>query len=121
MRRTPIKPKRDKPRRNEGRVTHGRVKEKYSPIPNAQERRHEERLALLPCVGCGGVATCCHHLLSDCEGKRWRRDHRFQLPLCDSCHTGPQGVHGIGSESKWAEGKGIDVSALAVALWEESQ
>lgn len=81
---------------------HGRIKPKYNPNPDTIERYHEERLKKMPCFGgCGRMATCAHHTLLSFPGKRWRRDHRCQLPLCQSCHQGPTGIHGIGSEKLW--------------------
>ena len=35
--------------------------------------------------------------------KRFRRNHRYQLPVCNDCHAGPDGIHGIGSEATWLE------------------
>jgi hypothetical protein len=83
------------------RPNHGRIKPKYNPQPNAEERRHEERLLELPCVGCGRWGVECHHTMLDFPGKRHRRDHRFQVPVCPDCHRGPKGIHGIGNEAKW--------------------
>lgn len=100
--------------------SHGRMKPKYNPQPNAEEKRHEDRIRQLPCIGCGGHCTELHHLMQPCEGKRWRRDHRFQLPLCSACHRGATGIHGMGSEAGWAEAVGVDVVAIAPRLWMES-
>jgi hypothetical protein len=58
-------------------------------------------------------------LLQDCAGKRWRRDHRFVVPLCEKAHVGKGGVHDIG-ERQWCEVNGIDLPALAVRLERES-
>jgi hypothetical protein len=99
---------------------HGRIKERYNPVPNAEEARHEARLRELPCIGCGRHGVEMHHLMQQCQGKRFRRDHRFQLPVCPKCHRGHQSIHGIGDERAWCEGKGIDGPDLAVRLWEES-
>lgn len=82
---------------------HKRIKERYNPTPNAEERRHEERLETLPCFGCGRFGVACHHTMLSFPAKRWRRDHRYQLPLCWVCHQGPRGIHGIGSEAAWLE------------------
>ena len=100
----------------------GRVKPKYNPQPNAGERAHEERLAQYPCIGCGTFARVeLHHTLMNFPAKRWRRDHRYQLPVCSDCHRGPQGIHGIGSEAVWGRNRGIDTAALAQALWAETE
>lgn len=101
---------------------HGRMKPKYNPQPNAVEERHEARLREMPCIGCGKHGVICHHTLIEFPEKRWRRDHRFQLPVCPDCHAGPDGIHGIGNESEWARRKGLrDTGAIARELWALSE
>lgn len=105
------------------RPDHKRIKPKYSPTPNAEEARHEARLEKLPCYGCGRFGVACHHTLLNFPEKRFRRDHRYQLPVCYDCHQGPQGIHGIGSEATWLEsvGKSVDRAiAYMIAQWEIS-
>lgn len=102
---------------------HGRIKPRYNPVPNAQEARHEERVKALPCFGCGRFGVSAHHTLLKFPAKRWRRDHRYQLPLCWDCHQGPQGVHGIGSEETFLERVGEtpeEAIAYVQRLWAES-
>lgn len=101
-------------------VKHGRIKPKYNPQPNAEERRHEDRLRELPCIGCGAWGVELHHTMLECPGKRFRRDHRFQIPVCPACHRGRNGIHGLGSEAAWGLANGVDTAALAVRLWSES-
>jgi hypothetical protein len=74
------------------KVTHGRMKEKYNPNPNASERAFESHLSGLPCYGCGGPCHVRHHTRLEFTGKRWRRDHRWQLPLCNPCHKAAHDV-----------------------------
>ena len=103
---------------------HGRVKPRYNPQPNAAERRHEQRLEGLPCFGCGRFGVEVHHTLLDFPAKRWRRDHRFQLPVCPACHRGPQGIHGIGNEVKWLAEAGMseaEAIAYMIDLWDETE
>lgn len=121
--RKPLPRKRATPRRNEGRVQHGHIKERYNPVPNAAEARHETRLQEMPCIGCSKVGNIeCHHTLEDFPAKRWRRDHRYQLPVCPDCHRGPQGIHGIGNEAKWAETVGLRCTGdIAQELWALSE
>lgn len=102
---------------------HGRIKPKYNPQPNAEERRHEQRLEKLPCVGCGRWGVECHHTMLDFPSKRFRRDHRFQIPVCADCHRGPKGIHGLGSEAKWWAGIGWSeerAAAYIEDLWLET-
>jgi hypothetical protein len=54
-------------------------------------------------------------------GKRWRRDHRFQIPVCGECHRGTNGIHGIGNEQTWADGQSVDTAAIAYQLWHRSE
>ncbi len=102
----------------------GRIKARYNPQPNAAEQRHEKRLETLPCFGCGRFGVSCHHTMLDFPAKRFRRDHRFQLPVCWECHQGPQGIHGIGKEATWlvSIGKTVeDAIEYARRLWAESE
>lgn len=81
---------------------HSRIKPKYNPIPNAQERAFEKHLEQEPCYGCGGRCEEVHHTRLEFEGKRWRRDHRWQLPLCSQCHRSAHAVR----EAVWLESIG---------------
>lgn len=119
MRRTPLKKKRETPRRNEGRIQHKRAKPRAKSAPTAAEARHMSRIAAMPCLGCGSAAVELHHSLT-AKGKIRRRDHRFVCPLCPACHRGPKGVHGIGSEHKFGRMIGLDLGAWAEAQWEAS-
>lgn len=99
---------------------HGRIKERYRPIPNAAEARHEARLRETPCFGCGRNCECTHHTLLHFDEKRFRRDHRCQLPLCNACH---RALHANGNEADWLESIGrTDAEAIAfmVQAWAES-
>ncbi len=103
---------------------HRRIKERYNPTPNAEEQWHEDRLKKLPCFGCGRFGGFAHHVMTDFPGKRWRRDHRYQLPICHGCHQGKGGIHDLGSERKWLERMGMtagEMVAFAIDLWDETQ
>jgi len=103
---------------------YGRIKAKYDPKPNAAEKRHEQRLMRMPCFGCGRFGVSCHHTMLKFPAKRWRRDHRFQYPLCHDCHQGDNGIHGIGNERKWLASVGkteAEAIAYLIAAWEYSQ
>lgn len=99
---------------------HGRIKPKYNPQPNAEERRHEDRLREMPCIGCGVFGVIAHHTMMKFPAKRWRRDHRFQLPVCEKCHVGKGGIHDI-TEAKWAKEHRLDTAQIAQDLWADSQ
>lgn len=118
LRRTPIKRAREKPRRNEGRVTQARIKPKGRIAPVGAEKRHIERIAAMPCLVCGQAANV-HHLMKHPDKIR-RRDHRFVVPLCRDHHQGNEGVHGLGSEAKFTARWGLDLGMIASRLWKES-
>lgn len=52
-----------------------------------------DAVASLPCATCGAHGVHVHHIRTG-QGKSQRASHYLTLPLCPSCHTGPQGVHG---------------------------
>lgn len=102
---------------------HKRIKARYNPTPNAEEERHERRVKERPCFGCGRFGVHAHHTMLDFPAKRWRRDHRYQLPVCGDCHQGTKGIHGIGSEKKWLASIGrTEAEAIAEieGLWAAS-
>lgn len=120
LRRSSIKAKRDTPRRNEGRVTHERMKPKAKRTATAQEKRHMERVAALACLvpGCNNPANI-HHVVSD-GMKRLARRHDRVTPLCETHHqSGPCAVHRVG-HARFTEIFGIDLLMTAERLWEES-
>lgn len=118
IRRKPLKPKREKPRRNEGRVQHERMKPKAKAQPTAEEKRHLARVAAMPCLipGCNNPANV-HHVVSD-GFQRLKRTHTRVTPLCRTHHQdGPCAVHRIG-HAKFTKIFGIDLLAIADQLWD---
>lgn len=106
------------------KVQHGRIKPKYNPRQNAAEKRHERYVQAQPCFGCGRWGSSAHHTLLEFEGKHRRRSHDWRLPVCWDCHQGDEGIHGIGSETKWLASVGRtpeEAIALMRRLFEESQ
>lgn len=72
--------------------------------PNAEERRHWARVAVLPCIvgpeGCKGRMTI-HHCGTGGGG---RKDHMKVLPLCHEHHLGKEGIEGKHmSKREWQE------------------
>jgi hypothetical protein len=83
--RKPLAKKRLVPRRNEGRVKQERMKPKHTE-PNAEQKRYWD--SLVPyCVNCGKPDAVIHHIMEDCAGKEYRRDHWFVVRLCAKCHN----------------------------------
>ena len=95
----------------------GRTKDRYHPVPNKAEKAHHRRVMALPCLSCHiepcGVA---HHVMHG-PYRRWRRDHRQVVNLCDTCH---RSLHGRGSETAWQDERGLDLAIEADTLWAES-
>ena len=57
------------------------------------EKRHLDRVAALPCCLCGESPVQVHHVREG-QGFAQRASNWLAVPLCQSCHTGPQGLHG---------------------------
>lgn len=114
MRRTPLKAKRDKPRRDEGRVPHQRIKGRAT-AETAEEARFGKFVKSLGCLICGRPAHR-HHLMH-APGKTKRRDHTLVAPLCHEHHQGNEGVHGLGSEAAFRDRWGVDLVGWSMAAW----
>jgi hypothetical protein len=117
MKRSPLRAKRPTPRRNEGRVQHGRMKPKtVEPTPE-QQRYHKWLRTKARCqVGrCRKRHLVIHHLLAHAPGKVGRRDHWFVVLICALHHNmGARSVHLLGSEAKFLDAHGVDLVASAV-------
>lgn len=118
LRRSPLKAKRETPRRNEGRVQHGRIKPQgYTAL----EEFHVARLRTLKCLlaHCSNKAIA-HHIMKVPLGytKRKRRDHRFAVHVCDNHHNlQKDSIHLLGSEEKFNKYYGVDLFQIALAEW----
>lgn len=60
---------------------------------SAADKRHLDRVSQLPCATCGAYGVHVHHIREG-QGMAQRADDWLVIPLCPSCHTGPQGIHG---------------------------
>jgi hypothetical protein len=125
---TRLRPQRIDPRRDEGRVQHGRMKER-TVDPSPEQERYHDSLRFFPdgkrrpCqCGCGRIGEAIHHLLEQIAGKTRKRDHWFVVLLANLCHNlGRDSIHMLGSEAKFKEVHGVDLPAIAVAnlnAWE---
>lgn len=96
----------------------GHIKERYKRDPNAAERRHHMRVLCLPCLVCQ-VEPCgvAHHILQDSPYKRFRRDHRQVVNLCDPHH---RELHANGNELAWQDAHELDLLNQARMLELES-
>jgi hypothetical protein len=127
IRRTALAAKREKPRRKAPeRVQQVRVKPKAGAAPTADEKRHMDRMAALPCLVCGRTATI-HHVTARITGGRIARSHQRIVPLCPIHHqkvhdpkaADPVSVEGLGHGGFWLK-YGINLLAVADRLWKES-
>lgn len=108
-RRTPLKPKREMPRR--GKRILRRTKNK-----SAAERAHHGAVAAMACVACGARPVEVHHVVSD-GFQRLSKCHRRVLPVCPEHHrTGKQAIHRLG-HGPWNALFEIDQVAAADSLW----
>ena len=121
MKRSPLNRKRSRPRRNEHRVSHVRMKPKASAPPDAEEARHLARVATLGCLVCGQPSTV-HHVTASIHGGRISRSHKLVVPLCPAHHQHDHGLMSVerlghaGFYRHW----GIDLLQVARRLWGES-
>lgn len=111
--------KRDKPRRNEGRIQHSRIKDKAGRPANAEEKRHHARIAKRGCLVCGMPSTL-HHTTSN-GFERLGRKHHLVVPLCPRHHFvqfGPrESVEALGHQG-FRETYGINLLGEAQRLWD---
>jgi hypothetical protein len=117
MKRSPLRAKRATPRRNEGRVQHGRIKPK-TVEPTAEQQRYHDWLRTkgrCQVAGCYKRHLVLHHLLAHAPGKVGRRDHWFVVLICAMHHNmGKISVHGLGSEAAFLRETGVNLVAAAV-------
>jgi hypothetical protein len=122
LKRSPLPAKRATPRRNEGRVQHGRIKRKATDM-NSLEEAHVEGIRKMPCVVSGKSPVVAHHLMK-APGKRCRRDHRWVVPLIPDLHNmGDKSVHALGSEAEFEREHGLApgfLIAWAKREWERT-
>lgn len=121
LRKTPLKKRREKPRRNEGRIQHQRSRPKAGSPPTAAEKAHMGRIAAMGCLVCGKPATV-HHVTSD-GMKRIARSHKRVAPLCETHHQiqfgARESVEAL-SHAGFTKKYGIDLLEWADQAWEQS-
>lgn len=79
------------------------MKSKNKKAPSAQERRHIERVASLPCVVCGSEEGSEVH---EPEQGLWFAS----IALCPACHRGSDGWHG--TRKRWTLRKMDEIKAI---------
>jgi hypothetical protein len=120
MKRSPIKARRDRPRRKAPeRVDHKRMKPKAGARPNAEEAAHIARIAAMPCLVCGRASTV-HHVTASRHGGRIARSHKRVVPLCPVHHQiqhGPRESVEALNHGGFFDAYGIDLLEVADRLW----
>lgn len=95
---------------------HKRMKDKYNPNPNAEEKRFHDFARQIGCLVCGKEASI-HHVISDGH-QRISKDHYHITPLCYAHHQGDKGYHGLGSHNAFFKEYGIDLHKAGLELRE---
>lgn len=57
-------------------------------------KTHIERIKRMDCALCGEPGPSDAHHIREGQGMAQRASDYLAIPLCKSCHQGPQGVHG---------------------------
>lgn len=81
-------------------------------MPRAAELRWMNRVAQLSCAICGASPVELHHPREG-QGTAQRARHCLVIPLCPSCHRGPNGIHGLGRKGFYARYKRDELDYLA--------
>tara|TARA_R110000803_G_scaffold174446_2_gene237052 strand:- start:777 stop:1103 length:327 start_codon:yes stop_codon:yes gene_type:complete len=76
------------------KIKHGRIKPKWKPTPNTEEKAYHDWLRQLGCVVCQREPSI-HHVISD-GYKRLSKSHWHCTPLCYDHHQNQEGYHSIG-------------------------
>lgn len=82
---------------------------------NKAARTHLDRIAAQGCALClrlgyGPTPAMIHHVRTG-QGMAQRASHFLAIPLCESCHQGPEGVHGDRSLMRVANVSELDLLA----------
>jgi hypothetical protein len=88
-------------------VAHGRIKERYNPVPTVREKAyHIWLIETFGCIcGCDGASEVVHHPLTRHPEQRWRRDHEFVVPMTAQHHID---LHLNGNERDWRPNLPLD-------------
>jgi hypothetical protein len=82
-------------------------------VTTAAEKRHMDRVAQLPCMVCGSAPVEIHHIREG-QGMSQRASNWLTVPLCPSCHRGPNGIHGDKSMMRIHKLEELDLLALTI-------
>ena len=84
------------------------------------ENRHLERVAGLGCILCRhldrGYSPPQIHHVKEGQGLSQRAEHWLTIPLCPPCHTGPNGLHGLGTKGFYTRYKLDELDLLAMTI-----
>lgn len=87
-------------------------------VTTKAERRHKDRVARLGCILCqcldrGETPAQVHHIREG-QGMSQRASDFLTIPLCPSCHQGPNGIHGDRTLLKIARVDELDLLAMTI-------
>ena len=81
----------------------------------AADERWMERIAAMDCIICGARPVEVHHIREG-QGAAQRAQDTLVLPLCPSCHRGPNGIHGLGRKGFYLRYKKDELDFLAETI-----
>lgn len=96
---------------------HGRVKPKYKPTPDTEQKKYWAWLREFGCVVCGADASI-HHVTTKDGYSRLTRNHLLVTPLCPLHHQHEEGIHTLGHE-KFTAMHDINLWEEAHELWKQ--
>lgn len=88
---------------------------------SAAGKRHMARVGSLGCVLCAHMGipqegrTTVHHIREG-QGASQRAQDVLTVALCEACHQGPNGLHGLGRKGFYARYKLDELDLLAMTL-----
>ena len=87
------------------------------------EKAYHEHMAQKPCIACGDVPVCVHHIRNfggTNAGMGKRNSHHMVLPLCYECHQGQHGIHHDRNIFEMRYGSEADLLAQVIAdVWDD--
>lgn len=79
------------------------------------EKLYMDMIASMPCALCGEEGVHVHHIREG-QGMAQRANNYLTIPLCPSCHQGPNGVHGDKSLMRIMKKEELDLLADTIEM-----
>jgi len=77
-------------------------------------KAHVERIKRMDCCLCGATGTSDAHHIREGQGMSQRASDVLVIPLCKSCHQGPNGIHGDRSMLRIFKVEELDLLAITL-------